>query len=58
MDDIEYISECPNCALSIDPAAVLPSCHECECCFCSIECRTEYHLFHKVDHDYKKPFED
>lgn len=35
-----------------------PSCNECECCFCSVDCRERFHSTGLHWHDYSKPLAD
>jgi len=39
----EFRSTCPGCGTEIPNNQPLPSCNECDCCFCSEECRHDYH---------------
>jgi len=55
----EHERNCPNCEVTkLKYNTPLPCCNECEVCFCSEECRTEWHLLNKVEHDYNKLLED
>lgn len=60
-DDIElseYVCECPNCGSSFASSKPLPGCNECECCFCSENCREQFHKEQNIKHDYKKHMQD
>lgn len=62
-DDLEfreYIPECPWCKKTFPSNEPRPSCNECECCFCSEECRAAAHAEHRAEaaHDYNKPLEE
>lgn len=59
MEINEMICKCPQCDKDMKYNEPLPSCNECECCFCSEECRELFHLEEETDwHDYTKPLPD
>jgi len=58
LDDMSQPAHCPNCGMAFPAHKPMPGCNECECCFCSVECRTEHHLLEKLEHDYSKPMQD
>jgi hypothetical protein len=51
----EYIAKCPHCDKQMPSDEPRPSCNECECCFCDIECREAFHSKEeRHTHDYNK----
>lgn len=61
IEDIEFASHetrCPQCERKFDYRIPKPGCNECECCFCSEDCRNVYHRVNGLIHNYDKPLED
>ncbi|HEY4355976.1 MAG TPA: hypothetical protein VGN16_09530 [Acidobacteriaceae bacterium] len=52
-DITQYNPKCPKCGDEFGVAEIRPYCNECECCFCSLTCRAEFH--NDLCHDFDKP---
>ena len=58
LDCIENAAICPWCQAPFPSSEPRPSCNECEQCFCSGDCMSDFHIDNTLAHDYSKPLTD